>query len=211
MSLASAAYLKLEALIVGQQLPPGALVTEGQLIERLAMGRTPVREAMQRLAWEGLLEVRPRAGVKVADLRPDDFGTVLEMRMALEPMLVRAAVRNASHKARGALAPMRHAMVRSELDGDVSAFMRVDREFDNYLNAEAANDYLTLALAPLQTHSRRFWYRFVARGGLGETVRLHLPVLDACLAGNEAAAVSAMQALLAGMLATAEGVTQKTA
>lgn len=210
-SLSSQAYLQLEAMIVGQQLPPGALITEGQLIERLNLGRTPVREAMQRLAWEGLIEVRPRAGIKVTDLRPADFVKVLNLRVLLEPQLVAAAVRNATPKSRGQLAPVRYAMVGAERENDLGAFMRSDKHFDSYLMDAADDVFLRQTLAPLQTHSRRFWYRFVARSSLKETVRLHLPVIDACLAGNETAAVSAMQALLAGMLATADGVLQKSA
>ena len=62
------AYRTLERMIVTLELAPGSVATEATLIERVGLGRTPVREALQRLAWEGLVEVRPRAGVAVAPL-----------------------------------------------------------------------------------------------------------------------------------------------
>ncbi|RWF13777.1 MAG: GntR family transcriptional regulator, partial [Mesorhizobium sp.] len=77
---ATRAYRALEHMIVTLELPPASFVTEGALIDRLGLGRTPVREAIQRLAWEGLLDVRPRAGVAVAPLHPGDWLRVLDAR-----------------------------------------------------------------------------------------------------------------------------------
>ncbi|RVB34886.1 GntR family transcriptional regulator, partial [Mesorhizobium sp. M7A.F.Ca.CA.001.07.2.1] len=65
---ATRAYHVLEHMIVTLELAPASFVTEGALIDRLGLGRTPVREAIQRLAWEGLLDVRPRAGIAIAPL-----------------------------------------------------------------------------------------------------------------------------------------------
>src|SRR6218665_2490644 len=85
-SQAHTAYLALEGLIVTMKLKPGALVTEKQLIELAGHGRTPVREAIQKLAWQGLMEVRPRVGLQVAAIRPEDHRHVMETRRRLEPL-----------------------------------------------------------------------------------------------------------------------------
>ena len=74
-------------MIVTLKLEPGSTLTEGGLIERVDLGRTPVREAIQRLAWEGLLEIRPRSGVKIAELDPADFPKVLAVREGVEMVL----------------------------------------------------------------------------------------------------------------------------
>src|SRR6476469_1755423 len=87
---AAKAYRMLEHMIVTLELAPASFVTEGALIERLGLGRTPVREAIQRLAWEGLLDVRPRAGIAVAPLNPSDWMRVLDVRLGVEPVLARA-------------------------------------------------------------------------------------------------------------------------
>lgn len=77
------AYLTLESLIVTLKLAPGSLVTEKQLIALADFGRTPVREAIQKLEWQGLIEVRPRAGLQIAPLNPAHPQMVLETRLSL--------------------------------------------------------------------------------------------------------------------------------
>ncbi|TIW86763.1 MAG: GntR family transcriptional regulator, partial [Mesorhizobium sp.] len=84
---ATRAYHVLEHMIVTLELAPASFVTEGALIERLGLGRTPVREAIQRLAWEGLLDVRPRAGIAIAPLHPGDWLRVLDARRGVEVVL----------------------------------------------------------------------------------------------------------------------------
>ena len=84
---------RLEHLIVTLQLAPDSTATEGALIERVGLGRTPVREAIQRLAWEGLLDVRPRSGIVIAPLRPDDWLRVIDARRGVEVVLARSAAR----------------------------------------------------------------------------------------------------------------------
>src|SRR6187551_3418822 len=85
------AYRTLERMIVTLELAPGSVATEATLIERVGLGRTPVREALQRLAWEGLVEVRPRAGVAVAPLHAADWLRVLDVRSDVESILARSA------------------------------------------------------------------------------------------------------------------------
>ena len=81
------------------ELAPGSVATEGALIERLGLGRTPVREAIQRLAWEGLVEVRPRAGLAIAPLHPGDWVRVIDARRGLEIVLARSAARFVTREA----------------------------------------------------------------------------------------------------------------
>ena len=93
------AYRALERMIVTLELAPGSVATEGALIERLGLGRTPVREAIQRLAWEGLLEVRPRAGIAIAPLHAGDWLRVLDARRGVEVVLARSAARFVTREA----------------------------------------------------------------------------------------------------------------
>src|ERR1700754_170857 len=80
------AYLALEHLIVTLALAPGALVTEKQLIDMAGRGRTPVREAIQKLAWQGPILVKPRVGLQVAEIGPRDHAHVMQVRRELEPI-----------------------------------------------------------------------------------------------------------------------------
>src|SRR6185369_2675322 len=93
---AARAYRMLERMIVTLDLPPGSIATEGGLIERVGLGRTPVREAIQRLAWEGLVEIRPRAGLAISPLQAADWVRVLDARSGVEQVLARSAARNAT-------------------------------------------------------------------------------------------------------------------
>ncbi|MBW8284394.1 MAG: GntR family transcriptional regulator, partial [Rhizobium sp.] len=77
------AYLALERLIVTLKLKPGALVNERQLIEFSGFGRTPVREAIQKLEWQGLVVVRPRVGLQIAEIQPDDHQSIMAVRLKL--------------------------------------------------------------------------------------------------------------------------------
>lgn len=181
----SRAYRGLEKMIVTLELVPGAVVTERVLIERLSLGRTPVREAIQRLTWEGLLEVRPRAGIVVASLNAADWLRVIDARRGVEIVLARSAARflgpdTAAQFQATALA-MRDAVVGS----DVLGFLEADKSLDEALARAADNPFATRLAAPLQTHSRRFWYRFQSGTGLAESAANHVALIGAILERDE--------------------------
>ncbi|MDX1380572.1 MAG: GntR family transcriptional regulator, partial [Xanthomonadales bacterium] len=89
--LSEQAYAALEQRLVTLDLPPGMLVTERDLVELTGIGRTPVREAVLRLADEGLLQVLPRKGLQVAPVSRRQLARVLELRRAVERLVVTAA------------------------------------------------------------------------------------------------------------------------
>ena len=83
-SASAKAYRVLEKMIVTLELAPGSVTTEKALIEKLSLRRTPVREAIQRLAWEGLVSVRPRAGLEIAPVTARRVLTVKEQIPGLD-------------------------------------------------------------------------------------------------------------------------------
>lgn len=195
-SLAGQTYLMLERDIVTLRLAPGQLLTEAFLIERFGMGRTPVREAVQRLAWEGLMEIRPRAGVAVAALDPADFAKVLEARRGVELVLAKSAARYASSADDEAFAFVGSQMREAEKSGDVDLFLDADKAFDTVLAGAASNPYAARLAAPLQTHSRRFWFRLKRPDSLAKAAGRHVALIEAIMARDEAAAVEAADALI---------------
>jgi len=184
--LASArAYRGLEKMIVTLELAPGAVVTERVLIERLSLGRTPVREAIQRLTWEGLLEVRPRAGIVVSPLNAADWLRVIDARRGVEIMLARSAARFLAADAAPHFQATALAMRDAVLGNDVLGFLEADKSLDEALTRAADNPFAARVAAPLQTHSRRFWYRFQSGTGLAESAANHVALIGAILDRDE--------------------------
>ncbi|QDC01296.1 GntR family transcriptional regulator [Mesorhizobium sp. 8] len=184
--LASAkAYRGLEKMIVTLELAPGAVVTERVLIEHLSLGRTPVREAIQRLTWEGLLEVRPRAGIVVAPLNAADWLRVIDARRGVETVLARSAARFLAADAAPHFQATALAMHDAVLGNDVLGFLEADKSLDEALTRAADNPFAARLAAPLQTHSRRFWYRFQSGTGLAESAANHVALIGAVLDRDE--------------------------
>src|SRR5919205_1671808 len=95
-SFADRAYYAIRELIVTLELPPGSVVREPELTERLGIGRTPVREALRRLAQERLIEVYPRRGMFVTTVDVRDLARLCEVRAVLEPEAARLAAERAT-------------------------------------------------------------------------------------------------------------------
>lgn len=198
------AYRAIEKMIVTLELPPGSVATEGALIERSGFGRTPVREAIQRLAWEGLLEVRARAGLAIAPLHPGDWLKVIDARRGVEIILARSAARHVTRDTAQRFHASALAMQKAVIAGNVVAFLEADKALDEAMAAAADNDFAARLAAPLQTHSRRFWFRYKADTGLAEAAEHHVGIIRAVLDGDPDVAGAAADRLMALLRAHAE-------
>jgi len=191
-----AAYLDLEHRLVTLQFRPGALYTEKAIIEMVGLGRTPVREAIQRFAWEGLMEVHPRLGVKIAEIRPEDYPRAIEPRLTLEPLLARSAARYGGPAEKENIAEAaRQILICAERE-DIAGYLQQDKALDEALSAAAANPFLPRILAPLQVHSRRFWYQYHGSEGLADAAQAHAAMSEAVVAGDAERAFSEMRSLI---------------
>lgn len=203
-SLAQQAYELLEEKLVTLQLPPGALISEGELIEMTGIGRTPVREAIQRLANQELLQVIPRKGLMVTPVNRTGMLHILEARKPLERLLVHRAALNARDEQRSSLSAIARdmALVHESLDD----FLRLDCELDKLIDGCASNPFATAALAPFRSHSRRFWYFYRQQVKLAEAITAHAS-LARLIARRDAggaekasdASVAVLERLVAGL------------
>jgi len=180
-SLSEQAYRILERAIVTLELEPGAIVNERTLIELTGMGRTPIREAIQRLAWEGLVEVRPRSGIAIAQIDPKDFVKVIDAREGVERVLARDAARFGSARDYERLKAAADAMREAIPSENVSLFLDADKAFDIVLGTAASNPYAARIAAPLQTHSRRFWFRLRPPTGITGSAKAHSTLIEAII------------------------------
>ncbi len=181
-SLAELAYRQIEEMIVTLKLEPGAIVNERALTDITGMGRTPVREAVQKLAWEGLMEIRPRSGIAVAALNPQDFGKVLDAREGVERVLARDAAHYGAALHHRRLKEASEAMSTALAGDDVSGFLIADKNFDTVLGQAAENPFAARLASPLQTHSRRFWFRLQRPGSLQQSAGAHRALIEAIIA-----------------------------
>ena len=83
-SLTDQAYRRLEEMIATLKLKPGAVLSETQLVDALKIGRTPIREALQRLTAEGMVEILPRKGILVSEINPQKQLLLLEVRREVD-------------------------------------------------------------------------------------------------------------------------------
>ena len=155
-SLAEQAYATLESLLVTLELAPGLVVSEGQLNEMVGLGRTPVREAMLRLAHQDLIRVMPRKGLMIAPIDRLDLLQILEVRRPLEQLIVTRAALNAKDEQRSALSAIARGL--SITHDSFEEFLKLDHELDSLLDECAGNSFASVSVAPLRIHCRRFWY-----------------------------------------------------
>jgi DNA-binding GntR family transcriptional regulator len=197
-TLSDRAYTQLEELIVTLQLPPGSAVSEGMLSKRLRIGRTPIREALQRLARERLVTILPRRGIVVSEINLKSQLRLLEVRRQVERVVARGAARRATEPERRRMQELAALFVRCAEKNDETGFMRADREFNELCLAAAKNEFAAGAMRLMQSLSRRFWFHhYKEAADMPETAKLHADMARAIAAGDEAAAAAATDRLMA--------------
>jgi DNA-binding GntR family transcriptional regulator len=195
-SLTEAAYRRLEEMIATLELPPGALISEAELCSRLGIGRTPVREAMQRLAREQLLEILPRRGCTVAACRLEDELNVLEVRRPLELLVARTAALRANPEQRREFENIANAMADALLADDFDDFARLDAEFNRLCLVASRNPTAAAMMGLISTLNRRFWFTRHCRTLPREGVESHVEIARAIAKGDIDGAAAATERLL---------------
>ena len=196
-SLTDKAYSLLEEMIATLQLQPGSVLSELELGERLEIGRTPVREALHRLAREGLVLILPRKGILVTEINPSKQLLALEVRRELERLMARTAASRSTDAERKAFRRIAKGMKQVALKNDDIKFMRHDNEL-NALIAEAShNEYAARAIQAMQGLSRRFWYvHYKQAGDMPLIARLHADLAEQIAAGDPKGAAKASDELM---------------
>lgn len=196
-TLTERAYTRLEELIVTLRLAPGTAVTEAQLSEMLGIGRTPIREALQRLAAQRLVRILPRRGIVISDIDVKAQLRLLEVRRELERLICRKAARRATDEERKRFAELAKGFRQCAKDGDEQRFMRMDREFNELCLVAARNEFATGAMSLMNSLARRFWFlHYRQAADLPLTAKLHAEVAHAIASGEEEAAGKASEKLL---------------
>jgi DNA-binding GntR family transcriptional regulator len=180
-------YEEVRGEIISCALRPGLEIREAALAERYGVSKSPVRDAMQKLALEGLIEVEPRRGYRVAQVRVEDAEHILDLRVILETAAVRRAAVNATDEELAELDRFRSPDVDT-----VEGFAAYNERFHQTVSALSGNARLAAEIG----RAMEYYQRLVSvslttlqgNGGFEEPLADHIAIIDALQARKGAAA-----------------------
>jgi DNA-binding GntR family transcriptional regulator len=141
-SLAEVAYRQMKVRIITLQMRPGELMKDSELQAALGLGRTPIREAVNRLVADGLVEMRARRGAFVSGLNLTDFGRLYEVRAHLEGLAARLAAERANAEDEQ-LGKWHEELASSDPAGlDYMELLAIDHRWHQFVYGLARNHYL---------------------------------------------------------------------
>jgi DNA-binding GntR family transcriptional regulator len=197
-SQSEAAYLRIRDRIVCLDMPPGSVVEEARLREELEIGRTPIREALQRLALENLVRSIPHRGTFVTDVNITDLARITEVRVVLESHAARLAAERIAAADRTAIQELLDVL---EAGGatDQRELMRLDQRIHRQIYRATRNSFLENTLERYLNLSLRLWYLVLDHEvRLREAVVEHVELLRAVLAGDGPRAEDSMRRHVTG-------------
>ena len=184
-SLSQQAYYLLRDRIVTLGLAPGTLVNERDLVEEFGLGRTPVREALRRLADDGLVEVFPRRGIYVGPIDVGDLGAISEIRVELEGFVSRLAAQRATDADRRDIAALLDELDLTVGETDERRLIHLDQRIHRLIYRAARNPFLEAALDRYYVLALRLWVLALERmHQLEDAVDEHRELLQAIAGGD---------------------------
>jgi len=194
-SLRHKAYVAIKHQIITCELKPGEVLSEAILSDRLEIGRTPVRQAIDHLVIDGLIEVLPRKGIVVRPISLDEIVHVNEVRLINEAHSVRRAAERATDAEVALLQDNLARMQEATQNNAFEDLMLLDREFHALLSNGARNPILSELLRNLHERSLRLW--FISLRANDQHMRVceqHAAIIEAVRDRNPDAAEGVMRA-----------------
>jgi DNA-binding GntR family transcriptional regulator len=183
--VAEHAYMELRDRIVTLHLPPGTVLREDALMSELGIGRTPLREAVKRLALENLVDVQPRRGTFVSAVEAADIENITEVRAELEGYAAELAALRLDPEGHTTAERLLHEVEKMSRPNDQDWLMRFDERIHRFTWEAARNPYLSQTLERYFTHSLRIWYMVLDRvPTLDHAVHDQTQLLEAVLDRN---------------------------
>lgn len=194
ITLADQAYALLKGQIIEARYLPGQFLQEAQICADLGIGRTPVRQALQRLSHEGLLDVIHRKGVMVRSDTLTEILLALEARMLVEPYCAGRCAERASSIELDLLEKLHHQYAQVRQSGNRHMMMEIDRQLHILIGNVAGNKLLLELLRPIQERMSRLWFLpHWQIDDFGATADEHDALIDAIRMRQPEAASTAMR------------------
>ena len=192
-SQSEVAYARILERIVSLEMLPGSVVNEARLRDELGIGRTPIREALQRLARENLVKSVPHRGTFVTDVNLTDLARITEVRVVLEAHAARLATEKLAAADRESIEELLELLARGYVT-DQRDLMQLDQRIHRTVYRAARNPFLESTLERYFNLSLRLWYLVLDREvRLREAVDEHVELLRAILAGDAELAETMMR------------------
>jgi DNA-binding GntR family transcriptional regulator len=198
-NLFEAAYLKIEELLINCALKPGCFLTVQELQDLTGFGRTPVHSAVNRLAADTLIIIRPRHGLQVAPIDLARERLLLGLRRDMERYVVRLAAERAGLSHRNQMQQIERALSERRNTLTIDEFNQLDRRIDALVLAASGEPFLVHTMRPLHTIYRRIGYiyqRLLPGHELTGTIDRHVAILNAVAGQRASAAVKASDTLM---------------
>jgi len=190
------AYTCIKQKIISLQLPPGDVINEAALQNELQLGRTPIREALKQLSLEKLVNIVPRRGMFVTDIKITDLQRLFEVRIVLESLAVQLAMQ---HGTAAQWQEMQQVLDDLPAEGATAVnknnhLIAVDEKCHQLIYTATHNEFLQDTLTTMYALSLRLWYFFLAKiGDMEGAVMEHQHILDALQSGDSEEAVRLME------------------
>ena len=192
-SLEEKVYLSLEEQIISQKLRPGEAVTEMKLSRELGVSRTPVREALQRLDREGLIQLIPNKGAVVLGISEQDLIDIYKIRMRLEGLAARIAAEKTDAEFCRLLGDNVDLTEFYMEKGDIEKVKNLDSEFHDIIYRSCESRMLGKTLSELHRYIASYRkLSLAADGRIERSLAEHREIYDAIVRGDAAAADALM-------------------
>jgi DNA-binding GntR family transcriptional regulator len=186
---------RLRDLVIEGEVAPGARLNERILCERLAVSRTPLREAMKVLASEGLLELLPHRGAIVARLSPAELDQTIEVMAALERLAGHLAATRLGERQTAEIKALHYEMLAHHARTDLPGYFKCNQAIHLAIMAGTGNVVLEQQYGQLNVRVRRYRYMAnLSQERWDQSIEEHEAILKHLLA-RDGAALADMLAL----------------
>lgn len=194
------AYERIEELLVCCRLKPGRFMATHELQTLVELGRTPVHQAVLRLAADTLVNVTPRHGIQIAPIDLTRERVLLSLRRDVERFVIRLATERSGSSQRNQMLHIRRQLVEHGAQMSIDQFNLVDQRIDKLFLTAANEPFIEGTLRPLHIIFRRIGWVFHMKtannDNLQSTIDGHIAVIDAVINGQVSAAIAASDGLM---------------
>lgn len=180
VSLNETAYLRFRQALITLRYKPGEYLNTAQVMDDLEMGRTPINQAIHKLAGEGLLQIIPRKGVMVSPLSIDDALKLIDVRLANELLCIQLVCKKITPKELQSLKTLHEKVIKASVEPNTPEMMTLDRQFHEALCDISDNKWLADILSVIHAQAQRFWASTLSsESHMKEVVEEHHAIISA--------------------------------